>query len=174
MQDIILVCNGSFNPVHLDHVEMMITAKQELKKQGYNVVRAYMTTSSDKYVKKKLKGAAISHKHRVNMLNIATKDIDWLHVKGYGLMCEQQVAEKIGEFETAPVYIVMGSDTLNRMKWMINAIPNLVVIQRDGDKHIDGVLNVSCDLVASSTKVRDGDLSLLDPKVKQYYLKHVQ
>ena len=44
----IIVCHGSFNPVHHHHIEMMVAAKTRLENEGFTVVKGLMGVTSQK------------------------------------------------------------------------------------------------------------------------------
>ena len=76
----ILLLGGSFNPIHIQHIKLMINVKKYLEqKYGFTIIGGYLVISSDKYVKRKLKNEAISFKMRYDMCQLCCKDYKWLY-----------------------------------------------------------------------------------------------
>mmetsp|Transcript_6677 Transcript_6677/g.16338 ORF Transcript_6677/g.16338 Transcript_6677/m.16338 type:complete len:140 (-) Transcript_6677:469-888(-) len=68
-----LMLPGSFNPVHIDHINCLHLAQKELENNGITVVASFLQPSSDSYVARKL-GAhqAMYLQDRILACNIAT------------------------------------------------------------------------------------------------------
>lgn len=81
---IVLVLSGSFNPIHIMHIQMLELVKVKLDK--LEIVGGFIAPSSDSYVKKKLGKYAISLKDRCKMIDLATIDNPWITSCGYGQM----------------------------------------------------------------------------------------
>lgn len=83
---IVLVLSGSFNPIHIMHVEMLEFVKLKLDISNSMIVGGFIAPSSDAYVKKKLGKYAISLKDRCKMVDLATQASSWITSCGYGQM----------------------------------------------------------------------------------------
>lgn len=79
----VILTTGAMDPVHQGHVDMMVIARAELKKQGYEVLGGYICPSHDSYVSKKNNVS-----NNVNIRNVLiseiTKDINWLALDPWG------------------------------------------------------------------------------------------
>ncbi|KAJ5066571.1 nicotinamide/nicotinic acid mononucleotide adenylyltransferase 2 [Anaeramoeba ignava] len=65
---IVLLCTGSFNPIHKMHIIQFQLAKEYLESEfNYNIVGAIISPSHDKYLKRKLGDEAIPFQERVLM-----------------------------------------------------------------------------------------------------------
>lgn len=76
----VLLTSGSFNPIHLGHMEMLLKSKEYLEKCGWNVIGGYFAPDHDEYISSKLKDEAIPIYHRIKIIDDAIKDIEWLSV----------------------------------------------------------------------------------------------
>jgi nicotinic acid mononucleotide adenylyltransferase len=90
---IVLLLSGSFNPIHLMHVEMLEIAKDHLQSRGDRVVGGLIAPSSDNYVGKKLKREAIGLRFRCEFAAAAVADSDWQSVCGMGFASSRYSAE---------------------------------------------------------------------------------
>jgi len=75
---VVLMEGGSFNPVHMGHVETMQIAKAMLEAQGSIVLGGYFSPAHDEYVRGKLSAEALSAVHRLRLIEKAVLDSDWL------------------------------------------------------------------------------------------------
>ncbi|EDR28454.1 nicotinamide-nucleotide adenylyltransferase, putative [Entamoeba dispar SAW760] len=75
-KNIILVCCGSYNPIHYIHLLLFELTKNYFKEHGRNVVKGIISPANDLYWKKGL----LSSKHRVAMCQEAVKTSDWIIV----------------------------------------------------------------------------------------------
>jgi len=76
---IVIVSHGSFNPVHLGHLEMMIRARQALTAAGHEVCGGIFAITSTQHIERK--GAhALSNALRLALLRRACADggCEWL------------------------------------------------------------------------------------------------
>lgn len=78
---LVLLCTGSFSPVHQGHLRMLEAARQALEDRGHRVVAGYLSPSHDQYVGVKRNGTCALHvEQRIALLKEAVRDSDWLHV----------------------------------------------------------------------------------------------
>jgi len=73
---LILVACGSYSPVTNMHMRLHVMAKDWMEDNGYEVLGSYFSPVADAYGKKDLAPIA----HRINMLNIAVADSDFIMV----------------------------------------------------------------------------------------------
>lgn len=82
MKDAILTLGGAFNPVHIQHIDLLCLAKQELEATGqWNIIGGYLAVATDNYVRHKLHSRnerTIKLEHRLALIKEAMKDIPWL------------------------------------------------------------------------------------------------
>ena len=122
-----LIVHGSFNPVHRQHIDMMIRAKERLEEAGYDVVRGVMAMTSREYLQRKTSGighggaAAMKDRHRIAMLHLACSHLPWLTVNtshprftSASNMRWQLRAEFEEEAKDATIFEVVGADTIRR------------------------------------------------------------
>lgn len=154
----ILLTTGGMSPIHRGHIEMMEKAREIAKSQGYHVVGGFITPGHDSYVGSKYGGTAAIHaEHRIKMVELATRDSDWL-------ACNPWPARYL------PVEINF-TDVIRHIQ---NAVPpGIEVIYVHGSDNPDfglAVHSISVDRSEiSSSAVRDGHLDYLDPVVREYY-----
>eukprot|EP01061_Rhynchopus_euleeides_P036097 TRINITY_DN60844_c0_g1_i1.p1 TRINITY_DN60844_c0_g1~~TRINITY_DN60844_c0_g1_i1.p1 ORF type:complete len:245 (+),score=41.97 TRINITY_DN60844_c0_g1_i1:55-789(+) len=87
----VLLATGSYNPAHVDHVSLMAQAKAKLESEGYSVVQALVSPSSDTYVRSKLGRGGMSGYWRMRILAAVVKDMgldSWLQVDEWE--CQQK------------------------------------------------------------------------------------
>ena len=75
----VLVFHGSFNPLHLGHVEAMRQASRALEVEGYNVIRGVVAMADAAYVERK-KGQCLKDIHRVQALLLGFQDLPWVQI----------------------------------------------------------------------------------------------
>lgn len=136
------ILGGSFNPPHKMHLEI---ARELINKQYVDKV-IYVPTGS----KYKYKNNLLPDKNRLEMLQIATKNDDFLEVSDYELK-----EDVVYTYETLDyfkklypedlIYFICGTDNLSYMdKWKngLEILSNykILVIKRDTD-NIDDILN---------------------------------
>lgn len=159
----VLLTTGGMAPIHKGHIAMMENARQELEERGYKVVGGYFAPGHDSYVGQKYGGtAAISAADRVAMVELATKDSDWLEVDPWAcryLPCEVNFTDVVRHmeecldyhmFSAIDVFYVCGDDNAG----FAAAMDNVIVVPRTA---------------ISSKLAREGDHSLLDPLVAEYF-----
>ncbi len=79
----VLLTTGGMAPIHNGHIAMMEAAKEMVESSfdHMTVVGGFFAPGHDSYVSKKYNGtAAISAVHRCAMVELATRDSDWLEV----------------------------------------------------------------------------------------------
>ena len=74
-----LVFHGSFNPLHLGHVETMRQAFLTLEAEGYHVIRGVVAMADTEYVKRK-KDRCLKDVHRIQALLRGFQDLTWVQV----------------------------------------------------------------------------------------------
>ena len=79
-QRIVLLTCGSFNPIHIGHLEMCKVAKQRVERDGDCVVEAILfSPSHDEYVQNKMEKSgdiAFSGDERAQMITLAIENDD--------------------------------------------------------------------------------------------------
>ena len=154
----VLVTTGGMSPIHRGHIEMMERAKEIAESQGYLVVGGFITPGHDSYVGSKYGGtAAIPAEHRIRMVELATRDSDWLS-------CNPWPARYL------PAEINF-TDVVRHLRYSIP--PDIDVIYVHGTDNQDfGLATPSIAIERneiSSSAVRAGHLEYLDPVVREYY-----
>ena len=136
-----LIVHGSFNPVHRQHIDMMIRAKERLEEAGYDVVRGVMAMTSREYLQRKTSrmhggAAAMKDRHRIAMLHLACSHLPWLTVNtshprftSASNMRWQLWAEFEEEAKDATIFEVVGADTIEHYTFVRF---NSIVIERAG------------------------------------------
>ena len=130
-----MILHGSFNPVHRQHIDMMIRAKERLEEAGYDVVRGVMAMTSRDYLQNKTGGAAMKDRHRIAMLHLACSHLPWLTVNtshprftsAYDMKWHLW-AEFEQEAKAATIFEVLGADTIPRY----GVSKDSIVIERAG------------------------------------------
>ena len=125
---LVLFLNGSFNPVHREHITMMESAKNYLESKGFLVAGGYLSPSSQRYVDYKKGTDAISLHKRAHLCALACQDSDWLDATRLGIGSSTKAANVIMKtmnetFSTLlkkrnfviEVVQVFGTDTLIRL-----------------------------------------------------------
>jgi len=84
---VILLTQGSMNPVHKQHINILELAKKEIEAQAINlkVVGGFISTAPNTYIKEKLgEELFVTLEKRIKMLKLAVKDSDWIEVDEWG------------------------------------------------------------------------------------------
>lgn len=76
----VLVCTGSFCPVHAGHLAMMEAARRAAEAAGFSVVGGYLSPGHDEYITLKLGAEALSASRRLALCGAAVSESDWLMV----------------------------------------------------------------------------------------------
>jgi nicotinic acid mononucleotide adenylyltransferase len=71
---------GSFCPIHYGHIEMMNIAKQELEKQGWQVLMGYISPGHDEYISRKCDDQWINIDRRMQLIQHAIEKNYWLSI----------------------------------------------------------------------------------------------
>ena len=131
-----IIVHGSFNPVHRQHIDMMIRAKERLEEAGYDVVRGVMAMTSREYLQRKTGDAAMKDRHRIAMLHLACSHLPWLTVdtrhprfrSAYDMKWHLW-AEFEQEAKDATIFEVVGADPILRYGFVRK---DSIVIERAG------------------------------------------
>lgn len=81
---VVLVSTGSYNPIHVHHVQVFQEAKKRMERKGYVCLAGFLSPSHDHYVSRKLllrkhqSSHFIPSRHRYRMIHAAVQDSDWL------------------------------------------------------------------------------------------------
>jgi len=152
---VFLVLGGSFNPVHIEHIQILEIAKRHCEKHLNNfVVAGFLGVSSPNHVTRKLGlENAITLNHRNKMCDLAVEKSDWISVCPWGwpnatsiatrlrrLIHEKDKSIKIDSF------CVMGSDIFGDVKpgeWGFvpfhRGLMNYICVNRDHSKVFEAV-----------------------------------
>jgi len=86
-QMVILVCGGSYNPVHLEHIRMLQLALECAQVSRYkHPIMAFMLPSTDKHVVRKVgRNQAYPLQTRIEMCNIACRNEPLISVIPWGM-----------------------------------------------------------------------------------------
>jgi uncharacterized protein (TIGR02452 family) len=91
----VLCLNGSFNPVHTEHISMLESAKKQMEQLGHTVVGGFLSPSSEDYVNSKKGDDAMTLLQRSTLINLATTDSSWLSETRLGECWGKLAAEKV-------------------------------------------------------------------------------
>lgn len=144
---VVLVTHGSFNPVHLGHLDLMTRAKQRLEGSGFVVDAGVLAITRDEHIAKKCATRVIGEAMRLELLALAFSQDQahgWLsHCGGEGV--DHWSAQKYAACKTfqqrhggSGVALVEGSDVFlkyrngNRQK--LAKGQQLLVAVREGEE----------------------------------------
>ena len=190
----VLVMNGSYNPIHIHHTKALDLAKEQIEFENKNVcvACAFLSTSGDNYVKKKLGSHWIPNNHRYQMIKLATEYSSFQEALGSGIMSPFHTLKlvlnsikshnKLGSNKNIKVFEVHGADTIIRCMGRGKKLftPMIILGWGDDTKKIKEMMKtnsnlnkylilIDCDLDGSSSKIRENnELDLLNPTVKSY------
>ncbi len=189
---VVLLTCGAFCPIHNGHVEMMVNAKSEIEKMGYNVISGYVSPGHDEYIYDKNKEKAIPIHQRIKLISEMIKEHDWLNVDPWeGLFCKVAVnfTDVVRRLELyiehhvgihVPVVFVCGSDNARFAKTFKNQGMCVVVNRPPYDekytKYRDEIKNENIFWAngtndASSTKIRNLDVVKASTTKKNLYIR---
>ena len=187
----VLICTGSFCPVHVGHLELMASARAAVEAAGFSVVGGYLSPGHDEYLRLKLGDAALSPSHRLELCGLAVADSDWLMVDPWeALGCavavnftdvvarlEAYLAHHVGPDIT--VFYVCGADNA-RFALTFAERGHCVVAGRAGSTAVldryrehpllrdnDRVLWAARAHEGSSTRAREGDTSVVPAAIRE-------
>lgn len=164
---------GSFDPIHIGHIELANKALKELNLDELWFIVAYDQALKDDHF--------ASFEDRVALVEIAIKNNPKLKV----ITIEKELPKPSYTYNTIirlkKDYLdydfvwIMGSDNLNTLdKWYrIDDLKELIefnIIRRDKDEVLD-YKYIDFDNPASSTKIREGHFKYLDPLVLAEIIK---
>lgn len=171
----IALFGGSFDPVHLGHIEVVKKALKELDIDKLIVVPNYLNPLKSSF--------SAPAKLRFKWLKEVFKDFKNVEISDYEIKKNRPVfsIETINHFK--PTYFIIGSDNLNTLyKWknideILKKVEFVVAKRGEIDKtllnkyNIKKVLNVNIPI--SSTKIRDKYFEYLPTKlekeIKEFY-----
>lgn len=127
----VLLLGGSFNPIHMGHVEAMNVAKKHLEKKGFNVLKGHLIVALDEWVNAKCPKEAIPASIRIEICDAAVKDIDWLSTVKKPFDSVKQFAKlEYSETNIIP-FMVCGSDQLGSPYCKYDGLTHPVFVSRD-------------------------------------------
>lgn len=176
------ILGGSFDPVHIGHIEIANAAIHQLHLDQFIFVPTKNNPWKD--------NVDANSEDRLEMLNIAIKPFEKMSIstieldqknddKNYTYYTLKELLEDNNKY-----YYIMGSDQCNSFdKWKkaksISKMVQLVVFDRGGYKLKKDNLKkyhfVHLDIepiTASSSQIKEGDLSMLDKNVLKYISSH--
>ncbi|KAL9648249.1 hypothetical protein ABK040_009253 [Willaertia magna] len=94
----IIILNGSFNPIHKNHIKTLEDVKNYLKnKLNYNILGGYITIRPDCSIIKKFKNNlenVIPAIHRIKLCELTVKNSDWIMVDNFQIFQDHQIQFK--------------------------------------------------------------------------------
>ena len=151
-----LVFHGSFNPLHLGHVETMRQARLRVEVEGYHVIRGVVAMTDTGYVKHK-KGQCLKDLHRVQALLRGFQDLKaWVQVNTQYprfSSCRDMSRQLSKEFarelcgddvvgDDWAVFCVCGDDVVERYETVDDW--SVVVGRIDAPARIDEIIQKKC------------------------------
>lgn len=138
----IILMGGSFNPIHIGHIESMERAKEEVEKKGYQVVAGYLAVSTDEWVEKtKGKEQAIPFEYRMRMCREAVKEVaprddkktsSWIQVPDQPYWSAPKLFGDVNKIHRAMGFFVLGEDKFKSGYGGINNSHKFIYISRGG------------------------------------------
>jgi len=111
---VILALGGSFNPPHVEHIEMMENARKACQDEGMNVALGVLVPSTNSHVYYKTGGRSVDGeecivlKHRHAMCELMTQNKPWLISVPWGRADSVSVAFKLQQLVSTHLDIEMG------------------------------------------------------------------
>lgn len=170
----VLLTTGSFCPIHYGHIEMMQIAKQELEKQGWEVLRGYIAPAHDEYIHNKCGDQSINIDKRIQLIQNEIDSSDWLVIDPWegvfnkvavnftDVIARLQLYIKRHLQQSIPVFYVCGSDNARFAK-TFTLKGHCVVVNRPGYENqfstyqyllSERIIFVKGDASISSTEIR--------------------
>ena len=168
---------GSFNPVHEGHIKVV----NHLLDNGY-VDKVLIIATPNYWDKQDL----VKVEDRINMLRIYETDNIIIDTKHNMYEYTYQVLRSLKKDSKDELYLIIGADNvINLDKWKnIDEIleNKIIVLNRDNidiNKYLDKfdeskfiVVSDFDSLNLSSTEIRNGNYKGLNPRVREYIVKH--
>jgi len=179
----IAVMGGSFDPVHLGHVQLAINAKNSLNLDKVIFLPCQQSPH------KNIKPSATSDQ-RIEMLQLATSDYEWIEVSqletqlpppSYSILSARHFKTK---YPNSELFWIIGNDQWKKIEsWnqidKLGKIVNFIVFPRDGEEpklnpdfkshFIDYNFNASSTEVRNSVKINQK----VDLPIDQNVLKYI-
>ena len=127
----VLCLNGSFNPVHVEHVSMLRSAKEEVERLGHAVVGGFLSPSGEDYVNFKKGANAMSLAQRAHLCHIATRGSTWLAATRLGECSGSFAADEVlrmllDDDHIASLTTAAGTDGVNLHAVQVMGVDTLV------------------------------------------------
>lgn len=171
VRDIILVANGSFSPITVEHIHIMELAKEYLNENYPNlkVVAGLLSPVNDAYRKPEL----MKSKHRIEMAKLAVANSDWLSVDSWEAeqeeykptvkVLEHMLESNKGKYNNLRIMLVCGADIFDTkgqvrswsdesLKSLVSSDYGIVMLSRDGSD-IEDILRKNPILDNSRDKI---------------------
>jgi len=160
---IVLVLGGSFNPPHVEHIEMLETARKACEKKGLNVVLGVLVPSTNSHVFYKA-GAnqTIVLKHRQAMCELMIQSKPWIISAPWGWGHSTEAARKIcGLIETklgieTSFLNVWGADIACRYPRMLDDEQSVIVARPPYTEELDQIIRTNdlgnCNALVARTE----------------------
>lgn len=160
----VLVTTGGMAPIHNGHIAMMEAAREIATQKGFDVLAGYFAPGHDSYVGQKYGGtAAIPAEHRCAMVELATRNSNWLD-------CDPWAARYM------PAEINF-TDVANRLDNYIThqtgILVDVIYVYGSDNEGFEAAGRISICVPRSeisSKLAREGDHGHLDPQVRDYLL----
>lgn len=142
-REAVILTTGAMNPIHLGHVAMLHTAADRLRREGYDVVRAYVSPSHDGYVQPKAASTGtmgLSANFRLEVAQRAVADDplvavgSWEATKPGHWPDFPEVCEALRLCAGVRIFYVVGTDHATKCAlWNGFGEIGVVVVPRTGD-----------------------------------------